>query len=233
MAVESGSTSASAPQPAGQTSGQLTASSAMLAGAGLISSIGAGYSYKAQGYMQQASYAIQATENMRMASLRADKDVEYANIAYERKQKQIELESLNFKIQGNTLLRSLNKANAATRARAYANGMSGSSGSALSMANANVRNTHRDLAVIELNALASRVFGMEDATNILRSGYDQAYYTRESAIGSTRSALAGGGFAAQTGGLMAGASLVQGAMKFAETVPAGYVGQKITNLFNG
>lgn len=224
--AQTGAVSAGAPQPRA-TSGSATTSAAMLAGAGLINSIGASYAQRASGYLQQAGYAIQANENMRMANLRADKEVEYAEIQSERKRKQVELESINFKIQANSLLRSLQKANAATRARAFANGVSASSGSALNMQNTNVRNVYRDVQVVELNALASRVFGFEDATNILKAGYDQAFYTRESALSSTRAALQGGGFAAQTGGLLANQTLVEGGLKFAQTFPTTAVRTKL------
>lgn len=219
-----GASSASAPQPA---SGSAVASSAMLAGAGLVSAIGSSYAQRASGYLQQAGYAIQATENMRMANLRADKEIEYAEIQAQRKQKQIEMESINFKIQGNSLLRSLAKANATTRARAYANGMVAGSGSAMSMQNENVRSVHRDIQVVQLNALMSRVFGMEDATNILKAGYDQAFYTRESALSSTRAALQGGGYAQQTSGLLANQTLLEGGVKFAQTFPTTAVRTKL------
>jgi hypothetical protein len=75
-----------------------------------------------------------------------------------------------------------------------------------------------------LSALVARVFGMEDATNILRAGYDNAFYTREAAIASTESMLGAGGYATQTGGLLATAKLAEGAIQFAKTVPTtGYI----------
>lgn len=226
-------TSSTSPTTTTGSAGGATTSAGLLAVSGLINAYGASQAAKASGYLQQASYAIQATENMRLAGIRADKEIEYAEIQAARKQKQVEMESLNFKIQANSLLRSLNKANATTRARAYANGISASSGSAMAMQNENVRNVYRDVQVTELNALASRVFGFEDATNILRAGYDQAYYNREAAIGGTNVALKGGGFAAQTGGLLANQYLIEGATRFAQTFPSDYFKQKALNLFNG
>lgn len=223
MAVENAPQPSNTPQP----SSSAVTSSAAFATAGFISSVGSAYAQRASGYLQQAGYAIQATENMRMANLRADKEVEYAEIQASRKQQQVELESINYKIQANSLLRSLQKANATTRARAYANGVSASSGSAMAMQNTNVRNVYRDVQVVELNALTSRVFGLEDATNILKAGYDQAFYTRESALSSTSAALKGGGYAAQTSGLLANQTLLEGGIKFAQTFPTTGVRNKL------
>jgi hypothetical protein len=93
------------------------------------------------------------------------------------------------------------------------------SGSAMAIQMQNVAGTFRDVGIVQLSSLISRVFGMEDATNILRAGYDSAYYERESAIANARTLQRSGQSAVAQGGLLAGAQLVQGGMRFAETFP--------------
>lgn len=222
---------AAAPQPA-TSSMSATVSSGALAGAGFFSSMASGYASQAQGYYQQAAYATQAVENMRLTGLRADKAVEYAVLQADRKTQQTELEVLNYKIQGNTLLRSLSKTNAAARARAGANGMTTGSGTAIGLQTANVQNVYRDVGVTDLNALVARVFGAEDATNILKAGFDTAFYEREAAISNTKTLLKTGTTAAQTGGLLQTASLIEGAIGFAKTAPTAQIGQYAKNLFS-
>ena len=222
-----------APQPAAKTpSTGATIGAASLAGAGLISSIASGYASQAQGYMQQTAYAMQAVENMRMTSLRADKAVEYAALQADRRTKQVDLESLNYQIQGNTLLRNLAKTNAAARARAGANGMTTGSGTSIGLQTANVQNVYRDVGIVDLNALVARVFGMEDSTNILKAGFDNAFYEREAAIANTQTFLSSGRSAAQTGSIMANATLIEGGIGFAKTFPTAAVGQGFKNLIS-
>lgn len=217
-----------APQPA--ASGASLLGAGAMAGAGLFASIGSAYAAQAQGSLQQASYAMQANENMRMAGLRADKAVEYAVLQSERRAFQTQFEVMNYKVQGNTLLRSLSKANAAARARAYANGVSGGSGTAMNIQEANVANTYRDVGLTDLSAMVARVFGMEDATNILKAGFDNAFYDREASISNARSLQQTGQYASQTGGLMATAQLFEGGLSFAKTFPTSGATQYAKNL---
>lgn len=201
------------PTAFGVTGGQYTAA------AGLISSIGSAYAAQAQGYMQQAGYAVQAQENLRMANLRADKEVEYAELQAGRKQMQTQLEQLNYKVQANTLLADLRKTNAAARARAAANGVAFGEGSAAAVQQQNISMTYRDVGITEFSALVARVFGMEDATNILKAGYDSAFYEREAAISNARTLQRSGQIATAQGGLLAGAKLIEGGIEFAKTFP--------------
>jgi len=187
--------------------------------AGLIGSIGSAYATQAQGYLQQAGYAAQAQENLRLSGLRADKEIEYAQLNYDRRQFQTQISELNYKVQANSLLNNLRKTNAAARARAAASGLDPGGGSALAVQEANVRATYQDVGITNLSALVARVFGMEDATNILRAGYDNAFYTREAAIANTEAMLGAGGYARDTAGLLATAKITEGALQFARTVP--------------
>jgi hypothetical protein len=194
------------------------------AAAGLVSSIGSAYASQAQGYIQQAGYAAQAQENLRLSGLRADKSVEYAQIQFDRRQFQTGIEQLNYKVQANSLLNNLRTTNASVRARAAAAGLNPGGGSALAIQERNIRATYQDVGMTDLSALVARVFGMEDATNILRAGYDNAFYLREAAIANTEGMLSAGGYATQTGGLLATAKLAEGALQFAKTVPtSGYI----------
>lgn len=188
--------------------------------AGLFGSIGSAYASKAEGYLQQAGYAIQARQNLELAGLRADKEIEYADIQFKRKQFQTELEQINYKIQANSLLTNLRRTNAAVRARAAANGMDMGSGVAMAVQSQNVLDTYRDVGFVNLSALTARVFGLEDATQILRAGYDSAFYEREAAIRGADVMGQAGSAAAQRGGLLAGAQLLQGATQFAQTFPS-------------
>ena len=218
------------PDSAPSTNYGATIGAGALAGAGLFSAMASGYASQAQGYYQQAAYSMQAVENMRLAGLRADKAVEYAVLQADRKTQQTEFEVLNYKIQGNTLLRNLSKTNAAARARAGANGLTTGSGTAISLQQANVANVYRDVGITDLNALVARVFGAEDATNILKAGFDNAFYEREAAIGNTKTLLQSGSTAVKTGGLMQTASLIEGGIGFAKTFPTAQAGQAIKNI---
>lgn len=222
---------ASVENASGTSWGSIAGAGAM-AGAGLLSSIGSAYASQAQGYYQQTAYAMQATENMRMAGLRADKAVEYAKLQSDRREMQTEFEVLNYKVQGNTLLRNLAKTNAAARARAAANGVQLGSGSAMSIQEANATNTFRDVGLTDLSAMVARIFGEEDATNILKAGFDNAFYEREAAIGNTQTLLNAGSTATKTGGLLATATLTEGALGFAKTFPTTAFTSKAKDLFS-
>jgi hypothetical protein len=189
------------------------------AGAGLFSSIGSAYAQQAQGYLQQAGYAAQAKANLELSGLRADKEIEYAEISFARRKFQTQIEQLNYKAQANSLLDNLRRANASARARAAAAGLDPGGGGALAIQEQNVRETYRDVGMVDLSALVSRVFGMEDATNILRAGYDNAFYTRQAALQSASQMATAGQYATQTGGLLATATLTSGLTQFAMNVP--------------
>jgi hypothetical protein len=189
-----------------------------VAGAGLFSAIGASYATKAQGYLQQAGYAMQARQNLELAGLRADKAIEYADIQFKRKQFQTQLEQLNYKVQANSLLSNLRKTNAAVRARAAANGIDMGSGVAMAVQTQNVLDTYRDVGFVNLSALVANVFGMEDATQILRAGYDTAFYEREAALRGADLAASAGASAAKTSGLLANAQLLESGVKFATVI---------------
>jgi hypothetical protein len=200
-----------------------TAAQSMALGsaAGLISGIGAAYSQQAAGYYQQAGYAVQAQENLRMAGLRADKTVEYGEAAFQRNLKKIEYETINYKIQANTLMKDLRRANASALARGYASGVVATQGSIEGIRGVNVREVYQDVGLSDLNALTARIFGLEDATAMLKASYDSAFYEREAAIVNASTLKRTGKIATKTGGLLAGVELMKAGTGFATTFPYG------------
>jgi len=186
---------------------------------GLIAGIGAAYTQQAQGYYQQAGYAVQAQEALRMAGLRADKAVEYGEAAFKRNLMKIEYEALNYKIQANTLIKGLRQANAAALARGYASGVVATQGSVGGVRGANVREVYQDVGISDLNAMTARILGLEDATSLLKQSYDMAFYEREAAIVNAGTLRKAGVIAKGTGGLLAGAELMKATTNFAMTYP--------------
>jgi len=193
---------------------------------GLVAGIGAAYTQQATGYFQQAGYAVQAQEALRMAGLRADKTVEYGEAAFQRNLMKIEYDTINYKIQANTQLNQLRRTNAAILARGYASGVVGTQGSIAGIRGVNVREVYQDVGSTDLNAMTARILGLEDATAMLKSSYDSAFYDRESAISNARTLEKTGDIAAKSGGLLASAQLMSSATNFAQTFPA-----KGINLF--
>lgn len=202
---------------------QPSAGSTAMAGATAIAGFAASYAAskqaEAQGYYQNAANLAQAQENLRMAGLRADKEVEYAEIAAARRRQQVEFDAINYKIQTNYILRQSAKANASARARAAANGIAYGEGSAAGIQEQNILQAYKDVSITDLSALVSRVFGLEDATQILRAGYDSAYFSREAAISSTKTAQQAAKYVVGGASLIADAKLFQGGMQFLQTFP--------------
>lgn len=187
--------------------------------AGFIAGIGAAYGQQAAGYYQQAGYAVQAQENLRMAGLRADKTVEYGEAAFKRNLLKIEYDTLNYKIQANTLLKGLRAANASALARGYASGVVATQGSVAGVRGANVREVYQDVGISDLNAMTARILGLEDATAMLKASYDSAFYDREAAIANAGTLRRTGEIATKTGGLLAGAELMKATTGLATTFP--------------
>lgn len=209
-------------QPAANTAGTpATTAMGTYALSGLISGIGAAYAQQATGYYQQAGYAVQAQENLRLAGLRADKIVEYGEAAFERNLLKINYETLNYKIQANTLIKGLREANATALARGYASGVVATQGSIAGIRGVNVREVYKDVGITDLNAMAARILGLEDATAMLKSSYDSAFYDREAAIANAKTLQRTGEIAVKSGGLLAGVELGKAATGFAVTYPFG------------
>lgn len=173
---------------------------------------------KATAYYQQGLYEVQAIDTLRLAQIRTDQDQKYAAIQAGRKLLQAEQTARNYQIQGNTLLRTMERANAAARARAAASGVAYNEGSAAGVQRANVAATYRDVGVSDLNALTARIMGFEDAGAMMLAAKEQAELTMTAAETQAKQLQLAGDFAVRSGGLLSGATLTQGVMDFAKTV---------------
>ena len=186
--------------------------------AGLIGAYGAAQAQMAQAINQQTAYLVQARDTLAVAEVRADMAETYAAVQAGRTLKRAEMEAQNYQIAGNTLLKNMRRANAAARARAAAAGVAFGEGSAAGIQRENVAATMRDVGIADLNALTARVLGFEDATAMLQSTEYQNYlnmFQAKRAAGGLESAAA---ITRRTGGLMAGATLTEGAGRFARAV---------------
>lgn len=185
--------------------------------AGLLNAYGASQAQEAQAINQQTAYLVQARDTLAVAEVRADLSEQYATIQSGRMLKRADMEAMNYKIAGNTLLRNLRKTNAAARARAAASGVVLGEGSIQGIQNANVQAVMRDVDVAELNALTAQVLGFEDATAMLQSTKVQSelnLYQAKRQAGGLESAAA---ITRQMGGLLSNATLLEGATRFART----------------
>lgn len=197
----------STPTAMGMTAGQMTAV------ASLIATYGASEAQKAQAINQQTAYLVQSRDTLAIAEVRAELSDQYAMVQAGRLLRRAEIEAQNYQIAGNTLLRNLRKTNAAVRARAAASGAAFGEGSAAAIQRENVAATMQDVGIADLNALTARVMGFEDATAMLESTEYQ------NAINMFQARRAAGGLEAtaaatrRTGGLLAGATLVEGAQR--------------------
>lgn len=190
----------------------------MYAAAGLIGAYGASQAQMAQAINQQTAYLVQARDTLAVAEVRADMAETYAAVQAGRTLKRAEMEAQNYQIAGNTLLKNMRRANAAARARAAAAGVAFGEGSAAGVQIENVAATMRDVGIADLNALTARVLGFEDATAMLQSTEYQNYlnmFQARRGAGQLESAAA---ITRRTGGLMAGATLTEGAGRFARAV---------------
>lgn len=187
------------------------------AGAGLLSGIGASMAQQAAGINQQTGYMVNAINTLAIANVRADQEERYAAIQAGRLMKRAENESLNYKMAGNALLRNLEKANATARARAAANGVAFTEGSAAFVQDANARAAFRDIGLTDYNALMARVLGFEDATSMLTNAEIQAQITRAGAKMQAGQYETAATSARTTGGLLAGATLTESLVKFGKT----------------
>jgi hypothetical protein len=186
--------------------------------AALLTDMAKAESQKAAAYYTQGLYEVQAADTLRLAQIRADQDEKYANIQAGRKLKQAEMQAVNYTIAGNTLLRNMERANAAVRARAAANGIVYSEGSAAGVQTENVAATYRDVGVTNLNALTARLLGFEDASAMVLAAKEQKELTMNAAETQAKQMRLAGEFAVKSGGLLAGATLTTGALEFAKTV---------------
>lgn len=196
----------------GMTQGQ------MYGVAGLISAYGQAEAQKAQGIQQQTAYLLQARDTLAVADVRAEMSEQYASIQAGRLLKKAEIEAQNYTIAGNTLLKNLRATNAAARARAAASGIAYDEGSVAAVREQNIAAAYRDVSVADLNALTARVLGFEDASAMLESTDIQNILNLYTAKRQAGQYTMAGANARSNAGLLANATLMQGAINFAKTI---------------
>lgn len=189
----------------------------LTAGAGLITAYGASQARQAEAISQQTSFLLQARNTLEVANVRADLDAEYGAIQAGRLLQKAKTEEMNWKIAGNTLLRRERESNAAVRARAAANGIDYGGGSALAIQQQNTRATMMDVGVADLNALAARVLGFEDASAMLESTAVQNILNKYSATAQAGQYQQAAAASKRTGGLMSAYTLGSAAVNFGTT----------------
>lgn len=185
---------------------------------GLATAITQAGAQKTAAIYQQGLYEVQAADTLRLAQIRTDQDQKYAAIQAGRKLLSAERQALNYTIQGNSLLRGMERTNAAVRARAAANGIVYNEGSAAGIQVANVGAVYRDVGMSDLNALTARILGFEDAGAMILAAKEQADLTMSAAEAQAKQLRLAGEYGVKSGGLLSGASLLQGGLNFAQTV---------------
>lgn len=186
--------------------------------AGLISAYGQAEAQRAAGIQQQTAYLLQARDALAIAGVRSEFSEIYASIQAGRTLKKAEIEAQNYTIAGNTLLKNMRATNAAIRARAAASGVVFGEGSAAAVQRENVAATMQDVNVADLNAFTSLVMGFEDATAMLQSTEIQNIMDQFTAQRQSGQYTQAGTAARQQGGLLAGYTLAEGAIKGAQTI---------------
>jgi len=188
----------------------------LVAGAGFLTSYAQSQMQIAAGIQQQTGYLLQARDNLAVAEVRADMAEMYAAIQAGRTLKKSQMESQNYQIAGNTLLKNMRATNAAIRARAAANGVVLGEGSVQAVQNENVRATMFDVGITDLNALTARIMGYEDATALVQSTEYQNMLNLFTAERQGAQYEQAGGAARTTGGLLSNATLATAAVNFGE-----------------
>lgn len=179
-----------------------------LGAAGVVNAYGAAQAQAAASINQQTGYLLQARDTLFLSGIRADMSEQYSAIQAGRTLKRAEMEAQNYTIAGNTLLKNMRATNASARARAAANGVVINEGSNLGIQNENVAATMRDVGIADLNALAARVLGFEDATAMIQSTGYQNTISRYSAKSQASQYEGAASAARSAGGLLANATLV-------------------------
>jgi hypothetical protein len=147
--------------------------SAYLPYAQLAEGIEAAGAQKAAGIYQRGLFEVQAIDTLALANIRADQEEKIATLQAGRRLQQANIEARNYQIQSNRMLKNLRATNAAVRARAAANGVSISSGSAAQLQDVNTQTAMFDVGITDLNSMMARVFGYEDATAMFITGKQQ------------------------------------------------------------
>ena len=190
----------------------------MYAGAGLLNAYSSTQATKAAAIWQQTSYLLQARNALAIAEIRGDYDEQYAMIQAGRTLKKAEIEAMNYKMAGNQILKNVRNANSAARARAAANGVQLGSGSIEAVQRENTAAGLRDVAVADLNALAAKVFGFEDASAMIESSQIQNIMNRYAAATNSQQMELAGSAGIKQAGLLSNAKLFEAGVSLAKTI---------------
>lgn len=189
-----------------------------MAVAGLLDSYASAQASKAAAIEQQTGLLLQARNAVALAEVNANYSEQYAMVQAGRKLKQAEMESLNYKVMGNTILKNMRSANATARARAAANGVAlGAGGSIEAVQIENTRQAMFDVGVTDMNALAAQVFGFEDASAMMESTQIQNIMNQYAAAQNAGQYELAGSAAVRNAGLLSNAKLMEGALEFGKT----------------
>lgn len=190
----------------------------MYAGAGLLNAYSSTQATKAAAIWQQTSYLLQARNALAIAEIRGDYDEQYAMIQAGRTLKKAEIEATNYKMAGNQILKNVRNANSAARARAAANGVQLGSGSIEAVQRENTAAGLRDVAVSDLNALAAKVFGFEDASAMIESSQIQNIMNKYAAATNSQQMELAGSAGIKQAGLLSNAKLFEAGVSLAKTI---------------
>ena len=188
-----------------------------MAGGGLLNAYASGQAGKAAAIWQQTSYLLQSRNALAIAEIRGDYDEQYAMIQAGRTLKKAEIEATNYKMAGNQILKNVRNTNSAARARAAANGVQLGSGSIEAVQRENTAAGLRDVAVSDLNALAAKVFGFEDASAMIESSQIQNIMNKYAAATNSQQMEMAGSAAVKQAGLLSNAKLFEAGINFAKT----------------
>lgn len=188
--------------------------------AGLLNAYSSTQASKTAAILQQTSYLLQARNSLAIAEIRGDYDEQYATIQAGRVLKKAEIEATNYKMAGNQILRNVRTTNSAARARAAANGVQLGSGSIEAVQRENTAAGLRDVAVSDLNALAAKVFGFEDASSMIESSQIQNIMNRYAAATNSQQMEMAGTAGIKQAGLLSNAKLFDAGISFAKTFKA-------------
>lgn len=185
---------------------------------GAAAGIRAAGAQEVAGIYRQSMYEVQAIDTLAMAQIRADQEEKIAALQAGRRLQQAEIQSRNYQIQANNLLRNLNRTNAAVRARAAANGVRYDEGSAAGVQLSNIETTMFDVGIADLNSLMARVLGFEDASNLMMAAADTNRMNQFAAERQAAQLRMAGDYARKSSGLLADAQLFDTGLNFAKTV---------------
>jgi hypothetical protein len=189
-------------------------------GAGLLNAYSSTQASKASAIWQQTGYLLQARNALAIADIRANYDDQYATIQAGRVLRKAEIEATNYKMAGNQILKNVRNANSSARARAAANGVQLGSGSIEAIQRENTAAGLRDVAVADLNALAAKVFGFEDASAMIESSQIQGIMNRYAAATNSQQMEMAGTSAIKQAGLLSNAKLFDAGVNLAKTFKA-------------